>query len=122
MVRGKWKCATITPTGQCVMIAGTVLMLEWSADSWDSLRMVCVLYFSRVHCLVYHAPNLAVFPDHIPYRTSTPTDSLQPILLDNMNCRGLEENLLQCENNGLFVHNCDIHQTAGVTCGGNLMK
>ena len=40
MVRGKWKCATITPTGQCVMIAGTVLMLEWSADSWDTHSQV----------------------------------------------------------------------------------
>ena len=31
----EWKCASMTSGGQCVMTAGAVLMLQWSASSWD---------------------------------------------------------------------------------------
>ena len=29
------RCASMTSGGQCVMTAGVVLMLLWSASSWD---------------------------------------------------------------------------------------
>ena len=34
-MRVEWKCASMTSGGQCVMMAGTVLMQVWSASSWD---------------------------------------------------------------------------------------
>ncbi|ORU90480.1 MAG: hypothetical protein A6F71_05810 [Cycloclasticus sp. symbiont of Poecilosclerida sp. M] len=44
MVKDEWKCVITTLTGQCVMIAGTALMLESSADNWDILSKVIQLY------------------------------------------------------------------------------
>ena len=30
----EWRCASMTSGGQCVMMAGAVLMPVWSASSW----------------------------------------------------------------------------------------
>ena len=35
----EWRCASMISGGQCVMTAGTVLMLLWCADSWDMLTL-----------------------------------------------------------------------------------
>ena len=37
--RAEWRCASITPGGQCVMTPGTTLMLLWSASNWDMHTM-----------------------------------------------------------------------------------
>ena len=34
-MRAEWKYASMTSGGQCVMMAGAVLMQLWSASSWD---------------------------------------------------------------------------------------
>ena len=31
----EWRCVSMTSGGQCVMIAGTVMMPLWSANNWD---------------------------------------------------------------------------------------
>ena len=33
-MRVEWRCASMTSGGQCVMMAGTVLMPVWSASNW----------------------------------------------------------------------------------------
>ena len=38
-MRVEWKCASMTSGGQCVMIAGAVLMPVWSASSWVMLPL-----------------------------------------------------------------------------------
>ena len=38
--REEWRSATTTSGGRSVIIAGVPLMLEWPADSLDSLHMV----------------------------------------------------------------------------------
>ena len=43
-MRVEWRCASITSGGQCVMTAGTPLMLLWSADSWDTLTLEVSFY------------------------------------------------------------------------------
>ena len=45
------------------------------------------------------------------------------ILLDDLTCRGNEENLLECSrrfDNSVFSTNCDHSEDAGVKCNGNL--
>ena len=38
------------------------------------------------------------------------------ILLDNVGCTGTEIRLVDCQNNGIGVHNCVHGEDAGVTC------
>lgn len=40
------------------------------------------------------------------------------IFLDNVVCRGNEENLFECSHNDIGQHNCLPSETAGVICGG----
>ncbi|CAC5399581.1 Neurotrypsin,Scavenger receptor cysteine-rich type 1 protein M130,Deleted in malignant brain tumors 1 protein,Scavenger receptor cysteine-rich domain-containing group B protein,Soluble scavenger receptor cysteine-rich domain-containing protein SSC5D [Mytilus coruscus] len=41
-----------------------------------------------------------------------------PIVLDDLNCRGTETNILDCQSRGLFQHNCGHGEDAGVACNG----
>ena len=41
-----------------------------------------------------------------------------PIVLDNVNCNGLEAYITDCQHNGLYVHNCQHAEDAGVSCSG----
>jgi len=38
------------------------------------------------------------------------------ILLDNVQCSGLEERFEQCSHRGIGVHNCDHSEDVGVVC------
>ncbi|XP_039726822.1 deleted in malignant brain tumors 1 protein-like [Pteropus medius] len=42
------------------------------------------------------------------------------ILLDNLQCAGVERYLGQCAHSGWAEHNCGHHEDAGVTCSGSL--
>lgn len=39
-----------------------------------------------------------------------------PIFLDNVDCEGTEETLLDCVHNGASIHNCGHYEDAGVLC------
>ena len=43
-----------------------------------------------------------------------------PIWLDNVNCNGFEEKLINCQHNGIEIHGCSHSEDAGVNCGGDL--
>lgn len=38
------------------------------------------------------------------------------ILLDDVQCEGTEETLLNCQHAGVFIHNCGHHEDTGVIC------
>ena len=40
------------------------------------------------------------------------------ILLDNVQCTGTEEDLLECPSNAVGIHNCGHTEDAGVYCPG----
>ena len=42
-----------------------------------------------------------------------------PIGLDDVNCNGHESDLTQCGHGGLWTHDCDHQEEAGVVCEGN---
>ena len=39
-----------------------------------------------------------------------------PVILDNLQCTGLEIRLVDCKSNGLRVHNCEHKEDAGIVC------
>ena len=45
-----------------------------------------------------------------------------PIVLDNVQCGGLELYLTDCDSNGLYVHNCRHAEDASVRCQGELVS
>ena len=40
------------------------------------------------------------------------------IILDNVVCTGREDNLSECDHNGVGINNCDRSEEAGVKCEG----
>ena len=51
-LEGVWRSATTISGAQCVMTSGMLLMLKWSADSWDSLEEVVCLFVCLFACLL----------------------------------------------------------------------
>ena len=45
---------------------------------------------------------------------------MDPIFLDDVQCRGTERWLTNCTHPGVGVHNCRHHEDAGVVCNGKL--
>ena len=43
---------------------------------------------------------------------------LRPVFVGEVQCKGLEESLLECENNGLGLSTCGHYLDAGVVCQG----
>ncbi|XP_041363776.1 deleted in malignant brain tumors 1 protein-like [Gigantopelta aegis] len=44
-----------------------------------------------------------------------------PIFIDNVGCLGNENNILDCSHGGLYQHNCNHGEDAGVICGKSTM-
>jgi len=45
-MRVEWRCASMTSGGQCVMTAGTPMMLQWCANSWDMHTLAVSVLFN----------------------------------------------------------------------------
>ena len=66
--------------------------------------------------------NTQVVCQQLGYKHSWPVTDLNiaagngPILMEKINCRGDEANLLACSHNGFGNHNCGHVEDVGVTC------
>ncbi len=67
---------------------------------------------SRNYC------NSKLYVAAVPQQGVAGGDNIVP-LLDNVNCQGLESNLLGCNHDGINQHSCNgSFDVAGVVCGG----
>ena len=56
----------------------------------------------------------------LPLKDAFYGEGAGPILLDNVICRGSEDDLLQCDHDPLFTTNCAHSEDASVRCQGTL--
>lgn len=61
---------------------------------------------------------VAFFVGSLPLRSASYGEGAGPILLDNVMCRGSEDNLLECVHEPLFTNNCAHSEDASVKCQG----
>ena len=106
-----WRFVLITSGARCVTMAGVWLMLEWSADSWDSLWQVsCPVYLKcgdQMHTLVIIIGTIATTNAFFGQGTG-------PIALVNVLCAGTEARLADCSTGSTTF--CSHSEDAGVRC------
>lgn len=56
--------------------------------------------------------------DVVAVRKSRFGFGINKFVLDNLDCRGFEDNLFVCQNHYRNTHNCSLAESAGVRCGG----
>ena len=60
-MRGGQSCVSTMPGGQCVMTIGIVLMLQWSAGSWDMQPLDVSVPLQYLQYLQYLYTNLYIY-------------------------------------------------------------
>ena len=79
---------------------------------------VCVGVFITLVDTTCSSPCLSLLHTHTHTHTHTHghTQGSGPILLDDVDCNGLELYITDCPNSGLYTHNCAHSADAGVRC------
>jgi len=112
-----WRSVSEIFGAQCVMTPLPLLMLKWSAGSWDSLLLVSVLNAFKSH-------NKSCDHDNAGAQiltTSSITAGTGLIWLDELRCNGTETRLIDCPASPLGTHNCRHFEDVGVGCQGTVV-
>ena len=101
-----------------VMTLGKVLMLEWSALSWDTRDKVCYIRsFQGDQALLMQLHYY--YPGSVARRGAYyGSSSYGPISIGNTQCSGSETRLQDCGLSQTPGSACTHSQDAGVTCVG----
>ena len=107
----------MTSGGQCVMTAGTALMLQLSASSWDmDTQEVRVFLYPGLDL-----PNfiyILVYAGGIAYSNAHFGTGSGHIFMDDVQCSSSSSQLLECPSRPILSHNCLHSADAGVHCEG----
>ena len=101
----------------CVMTPGEVLMPLWCVDSSDTLpkvSKVLLLNFNNFHDY-YIVPT-----DVVGFNNAHFGGGVGPIHINNVDCRGDEDNLLECSHSSALSCYRGHSEDAGVRCQGIL--
>ena len=102
---------------QCVMITGTLLMVLWSADS----LAIVEVYELFMHKVLYNCTLLSYALALDIVGVLVFGAGSDQIWLDEVQCFGLEDQLLDCNSSDVGVHDCSHFEDAGVRCRGTSM-
>ena len=119
----------MTNGGQCVMTLGTILMLLWSASSWDMEVCYCMPYMYKqssklpvnIHdtCILYcYLTTVCLHSGGTAYSNAHFGAGSGPIFLDDVQCTSSSSQLLECPSRPILSHNCLHSADAGVACEG----
>ena len=111
----------MTSGGQCVMMAGALLMLLWSVNSW--VMQLPEVSTNVAHCEVnFILTFFFCVTGGIPYSNAFFGTGTGPIYLDDVACTSSASQLLECFSRPILRHNCSHSTDAGVGCEGNIIR
>ena len=111
----------MTSGEQCVMMAGALLMLLWSANSW--VMQLPEVSTNVAHCEVsFILTFFFCVTGGIPYSNAFFGAGTGPIYLDDVACTSSASQLLECSSRPILRHNCSHSVEAGVGCEGNIYQ
>ena len=101
----------------CVMTPGEVLMPLWCVDNWDTLPVVSNILFLNVNnfCDYYVVPT-----DVVGFNSAHFGAGVGQIYINNVDCRGDEDNLIECSHSSALSCYRGHSEDAGVRCQGIL--
>ena len=128
-VAGELRCAMRESGGLCVMTTGRMSMLWSYAGNWDYQHLVCSPTISvaknktspesiKSSISAIHKGSICMLISIDVSFLSSFGGGNGSIILDNVECSGDEERLIDCASNGIGYHDCydDHSEDAGVIC------
>jgi len=115
-MRVEWRCVSTISGEQCVITPGILLMLLWSANSWDMHTLEV-----RLSVLSIGLSTSSPVPQYIGGRAYSNAHfgaGSGPIFLDDLQCTSSSNQLLGCTSSPILSHNCLHTDDAGVGCEG----
>ena len=113
----EWRSARTMSGVLCVMTPGEVLMPLWCVDSSDTLpkvSKVLLLNFNNFH-------DYYIVPTDVDgFNNAHFGGGVGPIHINNVDCRGDEDNLLECSHSSALSCYRGHSEDAGVRCQGIL--
>ncbi len=109
-----WRCVLEASGELCAMTPGTVMVLPLRVNSWAFPPLVLAEYVNWCANDCDVCPSLFYVPG--AHAKSFGGDSSLPILLDDLKCKGTEENILYCQQTRVGAHDCTHKEDAGVQC------
>ena len=115
-MKEEWRSAFVISGVQFVTMTGETGMLRLFVDNLVIDQMVSILYTFNFYIELWQKSILTQQGAQALDKAHFGQGSGQAIVLDNVRCDSSEMALLQCSHNGLFRHNCNHREDAGVEC------
>lgn len=116
-----WKSASIEDGALCVMLTGTIAMLQWCAGNWGSLIQVSNYWYIKFLFIIMIFIIIGAIALSHSYVTLVFGNGVANIFRYNVSCTGDESRLQDCRSSQQAI--CGHSQDVGVRCSyrGNLI-